>query len=256
MKDLALPDGRKFAWRESGSGAPLVLIHGWGSSSAIFAELMVQLPDQHTLAPDLPGYGASDPAPRFDLDPLAADFSSWFDALGLESITLLGWSLGGILAQYLARRFPQRIERLILVATTPRFVRTQDWPHGLTDTAVRALARDFKRAPAPTLESFQALQFQGVTSLPPALLPTVDMATALGGLELLRQVDLREQLAKITMPTLVLHGSHDAIIPISAGHFLAATLPQSLFHEVSNCGHVPFRSDVDQVSTALCKFLS
>ena len=82
------------------------------------------------------------------------------------------------------------------------------------------------------------------------------MATALGGLELLRQVDLRQHLAKITMPTLVVHGSDDAIIPIAAGRYLAATLPQALFHEVRDCGHVPFRSAVAPVSAALRKFLS
>lgn len=256
MKEVSLPDGRKFSWRESGSGAPLILIHGWGSSSTIFAELMAQLSDQHTLVPDLPGYNASSATEEVDLATLTSDFIAWLDALGLTSVSLLGWSLGGILAQHLAARFPQRIERLILIATTPRFVATADWPHGLADTAVRALARDFKRAPTATLESFQTRQFQGESVVPPALLPTVAMTTALGGLELLRHVDLRDELARITMPTLVLHGDRDLIIPIAAGRFLAATLSQARLHEVSGCGHTPFRSNVKQVSAAIRDFLS
>lgn len=256
MNSLRLPDGRNFAWRASGSGKPLVLIHGWGNSAAIFAELMTQLPGCHCLAPDLPGYGASSPAARVDLAALADDFISWFDALGLEAVNLLGWSLGGMLAQQLAARFPQRIERLILVAATPRFVSTPDWQHGLADSAVRALARDFKRAPAPTLENFWRLQFSGEETVPSPLLPEVELATALGGLELLRQVDLRQELCKITMPTLVLHGSKDVIIPVAAGRFLAATLPQALLHEVSGCGHAPFLSAADPVSVAIRQFLS
>ena len=256
MKHLLLPAGRNFAWRASGSGAPLILIHGWGNSTAIFAELMTQLPDWHCLAPDLPGYGASTAAARVDLAALCNDFISWFDALGLEAVTLLGWSLGGMLAQELAARYPQRIERLILVATTPRFVSTPDWQHGLADSAVRALARDFKRAPVPTLESFWRLQFHGEGSLPAPLLPQVEPATALGGLELLRQVDLREELTKITMPTLVLHGSADIIIPIGAGRFLATTLPHALLHEVGGCGHAPFLSAPVPVSAAIRQFLS
>ena len=256
MKHLLLPDGRNFAWRASGSGAPLILIHGWGSSAALFSELMTRLPDFHCLAPDLPGYGASTAAEQVDLAALADDFIRWVDALGLKTVTLLGWSLGGMLAQELAARFPTRIERLILVATTPRFVVAPDWQHGLVDAAVRALARDFKRAPAPTLESFWRLQFNGEASIPSPLLPEVEPATALGGLELLRQVDLRPELSKISMPTLVLHGSADAIIPVGAGRFLATTLPQAALFEISDCGHAPFLSAKNQVSAAIRQFLS
>ena len=256
MKHLLLPDGRNFAWRASGRGAPLILIHGWGNSAAIFGDLVSRLPDFHSLAPDLPGYGASTPAAQVDLAALADDFIDWFDALGQERVTLLGWSLGGMLAQELAARWPQRIERLILVATTPRFVSAPDWPHGLSDSAVRALARDFKQAPASTLESFWRRQFHGEEEIPAPLLPEVEPATALGGLELLRQTDLRQQLSKITMPTLVLHGSNDVIIPIGAGRFLAATLPQAFLHEVSNCGHLPFYSAALPVSAVIRRFLS
>ena len=256
MKELLLPDGRTFTWREGGNGAPLILIHGWGSSSAIFAELMTQLPGVQTLALDLPGYGASSPTPTLDLEGLTNDFMTWIDALALPRVTLLGWSFGGILAQYLAAHFPSRIERLILIATTPRFVATTDWPHGLADAAVRALARDFKRAPLLTLENFQTRQFQGEKTIPPPLLPRVETATALNGLQLLRCVDLRPELAKITMPTLVVHGALDLIIPMNAGRFLAATLAQAQLHEVSACGHAPFRSDVAAVSAFLRDFLS
>ena len=256
MTHLPLPDGRNFAWRTSGSGAPLILIHGWGNYSAIFSELMTRLSDCHCLAPDLPGYGASTAAEQVDLAALADDFIRWFDALDLETVTLLGWSLGGMLALELAARYPARIERLILVATTPRFVSPPDWQHGLADSAVRALARDFKRAPIPTLEHFWHLQFHGEGSTPTPLLPQLDPATALGGLELLRQVDLRNQLSEITMPTLVLHGSKDVIIPVAAGRYLASTLPQALLHEISDCGHAPFLSAADQVSAAIRRFLS
>lgn len=255
MKEISLPDGRIFSWREDGRGAPLVLIHGWGSSSSIFAELIAELQGQHTFAPDLPGYGASSPAVAVDLDALAADFIDWFDALALGTVTLLGWSLGGILAQHLAARFPQRIKALILIATTPCFVKRAEWPHGLADIAVRSLARDFKRGPLATLKSFQALQFQGEEIVPLPLLPLIEMETALGGLELLRQVDLRNELERINQPALILHGASDLIIPIAAGRFLAATLAQGRFHEVSGCGHAPFRSDVAQVSAAIRNFL-
>ncbi|MDO9081059.1 MAG: alpha/beta fold hydrolase [Desulfuromonadales bacterium] len=256
MNSLLLPDGRPFAWRSSGSGAPLVLIHGWGSSAAIFDQLMSLLPDCHCLAPDLPGYGASTAATTVDLAALAKDLIDWLDALGLEKVTLLGWSLGGMIAQELVARFPQRFERLILLSTSPCFVSTPDWLHGLTDTTVRALARDYKRAPAPTLTNFWALQFQGECPPPPPLRVEVEKATALGGLELLRRIDLRNQLSAITPPALVLHGSADVIIPIAAGRFLSDALPQAHFHEFSGCGHAPFYRAATSVSAVIRDFLS
>jgi len=256
MNSLLLSDGRTFAWRESGSGAPVVLIHGWGSSAEIFNGLMRQLPDCRCLAPDLPGYGASTAAATLDLAALSEDLLHWCDALGLKKVTLLGWSLGGMIAQELAARFAQRFERLILFATTPRFVATSDWPHGLTDTAVRALARDFKRAPAPTLANFWSLQFQGECPPPSPLQVDVETATALGGLEQLRRSDLRHQLAAITLPTLVLHGSADIIIPIGAGRFLADAIPQAHFHEFCGYGHAPFYRAATPVSVVIRDFLS
>lgn len=256
MKSCCLPDGRDFAWREYGSGRPLILIHGWGCSPSIFNPLMIRLPGYRSLAPDLPGYGASTPASAVDLDALCDDFISWFDGLDLTSLTLLGWSLGGIIAQQLALRLPQRIERLILVATTPCFVATPDWQHGLNDTAVRALARDFKRAPDPTLENFWKMQFHDNVPRPPAVHPTLDLNTAIGGLELLRRIDLRSRVKEITRPTLIVHGRDDQIIPIGAGQFLAESLPCSLFHAIDNCGHVPFLSAKEEVGATLREFLA
>lgn len=256
MNSLLLPDGRTIAWQMSGSGLPLVLIHGWGSSAEIFNGLISQLPDCHCLAPDLPGYGASTATAPVDLAALAEDLLHWCDALGLEKVTLLGWSLGGMIAQELAARFPQRFERLILLATTPRFVTTPDWPHGLSDSAVRALARDFKRSPTTTLTNFWSLQFQGESPPPSPLRVEVETVTTLGGLELLRRIDLRRHLSAITLPTLVLHGSADVIIPIGAGRFLADSIPQAHFHEFCGCGHAPFYRAAAPVSVVIRDFLS
>jgi pimeloyl-[acyl-carrier protein] methyl ester esterase len=217
---------------------------------------MAQFPQQHCFAPDLPGYNGSSPAPKVDLPALAADLIFWLDSLDLREVTLLGWSLGGILAQYLAAHFPQRIKRLVLVASTPRFVRSAEWPHGLPASTIRALGRDYQQAPLLTLEKFTARHFPQGALLPATRQPTIAMATALGGLELLRSVDLRAELGLIPQPTLVLHGCQDEIIPVGAGEFLATRLPQGLFHAVAECGHAPFRSALPQVSALLRDFLS
>lgn len=255
MNHMLLPDGRSLAWRESGSGPPLVLLHGWGSSSAVFSGLSEQLPGQRLLALDLPGYGASSAAPSFALDAICADLEDWFAHLGLAGVALLGWSLGGMLAVQLAARAKVQLSRLLLIATTPRFVCGDDWPHGLPDAAVRALGRDFRRHPAATLAHFHAQQFRGDAAGAyhgdHLSLPLPDVAAALDGLETLRQADLRPLLPALALPALVVHGSRDAIIPVGAGHFLVANLPQGELCEIAGCGHAPFLSAPEEVGAAL-----
>lgn len=260
MRHLLLPDGRTLVWRESGSGPPLVLLHGWGSSSTVFSGLSEQLPGRRLLALDLPGFGASSAAPSFVLDAICADLEAWSTHLGLTDVALLGWSLGGILALQLASRAKVRLSRLLLIATTPRFVCGDDWPYGLPDAAVRALGRDFRRDPAATLAHFHAQQFRGDegdrAGCDHPSLPLPDVAAALDGLETLRHADLRPLLPALALPALVVHGSRDAIIPVGAGRFLAANLPQGELCEIAGCGHAPFLSAPEQVGAALRAVLS
>lgn len=250
---LTLPDGRTLAWRAAGSGTPLVLLHGWAMSAAVFAEVQAELArDFCVLAPELRGHGDSTPGSGYTLEELAGDLVCWLEALDLRQVTLLGWSLGGEVAQLLAAELPERIERLLLVATTPRFTASGDWAHGLPETQVRAMARDLKRHYELTMNGFFALQFAAdevsreryqqiiAFAVRSGRLPAPEVALA--ALETLRSSDLRPLLARITQPTLVLHGSHDRIIPVEAGRYLAAALPQAQYVEWSDCGHALFLS--------------
>lgn len=255
IRHFSLPDGRTLAWRESGSGAPLLLLHGWGSASAVFDGLIEQLPGYRLLAPDLPGHGASCPAPAFELAALASDLLLWIDHLALERVALLGWSLGGLLALHLAAMPQGRVSRLILLASTPRFTMSDDWPHGLPDAAVRALGRDYRRDPQATLDRFHRLQFQGESLVPERATPEPEASSALAGLELLRRVDLRPLLPAIALPALVIHGERDAIIPVGAGRFLAATLPEAQLCELAGSSHAPLLSTAEAVAAALRAFL-
>lgn len=248
MKNLLLPDQRILSWQEAGSGPPLVLLHGWSMSSAVFdATLAAFAADYRVLAPDLRGHGNSTPGDGYALDDFCADLTVWFDALDLRGSNLLGWSLGGMVAMRLGQRLPQRIARLLLVATTPSFVLRDDWAHGQAELQVRSLGRNLKRNPVATLADFYAQQFTAeelpIISMDPFnSMPPPTLEAALGGLETLRSADLRPELATIFQPTLVVHGSADPIIPVAAGQALAAALPQAKFHLLSGVGHAPFLS--------------
>ncbi len=253
MKRWTLADGRHIHYRQAGRGAPLVLLHGWSLSSAVFGEALNALRDSFTvLVPDLPGHGLSSPGKDYRLTALADDLNQWMAGLKLQQVRLLGWSLGGQIALRMAGSDPQRLSRLLLVATTPRFLAGPDWSHGLAATRLRLLQRDLKRRPAATLSSFFDSQF-GPREIDAErrnqLHRTVSAAVfaaqpdALqGGLKILAETDLRSELAGVKLPVLVQQGGVDAIIPEGAGRFLAENLPQAHLFLQPELGHAPFLS--------------
>ncbi|WP_305045093.1 alpha/beta fold hydrolase [Geoalkalibacter sp.] len=253
MMTLKLADGRSLAYREAGEGPALLLLHGWAQSSAVFAEVMPELArDFRVLAPDLRGHGGSALGERYALEDYAADVLEMLDLLGLGSLALGGWSLGGQVALRLAQSAPQRIRRLLLIGTTPRFILDADWPFGLPDAQVRSLSRNLQRAFEKTLADFFDLQFapeeitperrQGILGFARGDGRLPDPSAALGGLGTLREVDLRAHLGAIVCPTLVMHGAEDRIVPSGAGRFLAQGIGQARWCEMPGVGHAPFLS--------------
>lgn len=253
MNEWRLADGRVISYRQAGNGPTLVLLHGWAMSSAVFGEALQALSDEFcVLVPDLPGHGTSSSTKDYRLDALAADLSAWMEGLQLAEVRLLGWSLGGQVALRLASLIPQSLYRLLLVATTPRFVVDTAWPHGLAEGQVRIMARGLQRRFARTLDDFFAQQFGAhelnaerrqwlIQQLSPRAVPPQPDA-ALAALETLRCSDLRSQLGELAVPTLVMHGAEDGIVPPGAGRYLADTLPQARFQQLARTGHAPFLS--------------
>ncbi|MDO3379235.1 alpha/beta fold hydrolase [Geoalkalibacter halelectricus] len=267
MNTLTLADGRALAYRETGHGRPLLLLHGWSLSSAAFSELLTELGREfRVIAPDLRGHGFSAAAQGCGLDDFAADLHALITAMDLDRLALGGWSLGGQVALRLAQALPERIERLLLIATTPRFVSAEDWPHGLPVGQVRSLGRNLQRAFEKTLGEFFNLLFGAdeISSdryrqilgfaVRAGRLPHPD--TALGALDTLRDVDLRGELTAIGCPTLVLHGREDRIIPPGAGRFVAQAIAGARWCEMPGVGHAPFFSRPAQTLDLFREFLS
>lgn len=253
MRRHLLADGRSLAWRQQGSGAPLVLLHGWSMSSAVFSEVLPLLGSRHlALAPDLRGHGNSAPGPGYALDDFAADLETWLLACGHRQIDLLGWSLGGQVAIRLARRRRIEVRTLLLVATTPKFVAAGDWPHGLPAGQVRVMARDLARAYTKTQGDFFQLQFAGEAMPRQRLRQIVSFAVrggnlppvevALAALETLKGGDLRPELADLASPVLVQQGGLDRITLPGAAVALAAASPRGRLALLPERGHAPFLS--------------
>ncbi|MDX9708461.1 MAG: alpha/beta fold hydrolase [Trichloromonas sp.] len=265
MKFFRLADGRRLAWREAGAGPPLLLLHGWCFSSLVFAEALAAFSaDYRVLAPDLPGHGAGDSAADDGFAALAADLREWLAALALDRIRLLGWSMGGQVALELAAALPpDRVERLLLVAVTPRFCAADDWPHGLPEGQVRALERQLRRDYPAALKDFRERMWAG-EELPPArreriaelLGPPPAAADALAALAALRREDQRRCLALLDGPTLVQHGELDTITLPGAARALAATIPGARLELLPGIAHAPFLTRPDEVFAQWRTFLA
>lgn len=264
---MNLADGRRLAWREAGSGPALVLLHGWSMSSAVFAEVFEELAgDFRLLAPDLCGHGDSDPGAGYGLTDFAADLAEWLRALDLHDAALAGWSLGGQVALELVPAVRDRLRRLILVGTTPRFTAAADWAAGLPESQVRAMARDLRSHYEKTMGDFFALQFAGEAISRERYRRIVDFAVrggslpepeiALAALETLRSADQRGALSGIDLPVLVQHGELDRITLPAAACYLAAHLPAAELEMWPGVGHAPFFSRPQEVCRRWRAFLS
>ena len=246
---------------DSDAAAPLVLLHGWGLNLRVFDRLRAALgAEQRVLAIDLPGHGASPWAGQ-------ASGQQWLACIAdllPRAATLLGWSLGGQLALQLASRASLAVRRLVLVATSPRFVRAADWPHGLAAATLQQFAAQLERDPQQTVADFLELQVRGSLDAP-AVRASLRQALQQHGtarpealraaLALLEHNDLRELARGINIPTLVVTGQYDRVTPPQAGQALAQLLPQGRLLQIARAGHAPFISHPQQVSAALLEFM-
>ena len=246
-----------------GTGPDLVLLHGWALHGGMWGPWLDELGRRARLhLIDLPGHGRSAwPAGASTLRDLARAVSPHVP----NGAAVLGWSLGGMVALELARSRPGDLAALVLIATTPCFLARDDWPTGMNpgvlDGFAAGLAGDYRR----TLTNFLALQTWGDENASQALRslranldshgePDPQALTA--GLGILRTADLRDALAAITVPTLVIAGEHDRITPVAAGRELASRLPSARFVEVPKAGHAPFLSHPETVRREVESFLA
>ena len=244
-----------------GEGAPVALLHGWAMNLRVFDGLSAALASTHRVtAIDLPGHGRS--PWRAGLTPTA--IADWLLEELPERCALLGWSLGGQLALRIAARAPARVSRLVLLATTPRFVAGEDWPHGLEPELLQRFATGLETDYARTVSDFLELQVRG-SSAATATLQQLRAAlqrhgdatpAALGaGLGQLAGEDLRELAATITQPVLLLSGQYDRVTPPGAARTLAALLRDARHVELRRAGHAPFLSHLDTLLPELRSFL-
>lgn len=245
-----------------GHGPALVLLHGWGMHSGIWAPLLPELARHFRVTCiDLPGHGLSRGHDgRFSLE----DAAKLAAAVAPADAAWLGWSLGGQVAMAAAMT-GRRISRLLLVATTPRFVTAPDWPCALPAETLAQFAASLAEDCGRTIRNFLTLQLRGdhqAAALLPALRQVLarcddpDPEALRAGLGILAATDLRAAIPDILQPALVISGERDRLTPAEAGRRLADTLPAGRFLAFPGTAHTPFLSHPDEFVAAVAGFLA
>jgi len=249
-----------------GQGQPVVLLHGWGMHTGIFAPLATQLAHRHTVAAvDLPGHGESEAFEQFaNITRLSDYLVSQMSALLREGVILVGWSMGGLLAQSIAAQYPAYVKKLVLLSSTPCFTQRDDWQFAMDHSALSVFAGDLLQDFAGTLSRFLALQFKGAQDPKENLRraralvftrPQPRAQTLQQGLQLLDNTDLRRQLKQITCPTLVINGERDTLVPSASARYLSEQVTHGRCVILKGAGHAPFLSHPQAVTYFMERFV-
>lgn len=250
-----------------GQGPALVMLHGWGLNVRVWDPLVQALGRRFRLiALDLPGHGLS---PWQSAHASGCRQVEWISdtvtpLLGGSRAALLGWSLGAELALQWASMQPQWLERLVLVAATPRFTSAPDWPYGAPADRLERLAEDLRSDYRRTVSDFLELQVRGSASAEGVLAQLRAALFAHGeartealaaGLDILRETDLRPALGGIDTPALVVAGQYDRVLLPAASRALAQAMPRARYVEVRRAAHAPFLSHASEMAALMTEFL-
>lgn len=255
-----------------GDGRPVVLIHGWPLSAEAWKPQVPALVQAgyRVVAYDRRGFGRSGkPKGGFDYDTLSADLAGVLDDLDLRDVTLVGFSMGGgEVARYVANHGEDRLHSVVFAAAIPPYLlKTDDNQDGpLTQDTAKQKEEGLRADRATYFDKFTRVFFTANGALKVseaqrqeaiALCQQSDQAAALGCMQAFGTTDFRDDLKKVTVPTLVLHGDADGIVPFEgSGKRTHAAIAGSELVLLEGAPHGCNVSHADAFNAALIGFLA
>jgi len=267
--------GHEVVCHVGGSGPALLLIHGIGSSSDTWTDAVRHLAAAHTvIVPDLPGHGESDNPPGdFSLGAFAATLRDLLAVLGIPRATWIGHSLGGGIVLQSAYLFPELAERMVLVSSgglgkdVNVMLRAATLPGSelvlplitaqrliaAGDAMGRGLNRMGMPVPLRVAEVWDGLRKLGSPQARQAFVHTARSVISPSGQRV--SATSRLHLAQ-PLPTMIVWGQQDRIIPSAHGHAAAEALPHSRFELFETSGHFPHQSEPKRFARVLSEFVA
>ena len=244
-----------------GQGKAIVLIHGWAMHTGIWRAFAQQLAQNYQVTClDLPAHGLSDTVDPYHLTDINQALIQQFPK---SPCCVLGWSLGATVALSMTQQFPERINRVILLAGNPHFVATEQWA-GLSSQLLDEFSEKLSLNCQLTLIRFLSLQINRLPNFK-TLLKTLKTAIHAcpppsnedlhHALLLLKHTDLREALSTMTQPISLIQGDKDTLVPQQTAYDIKALQPACELNIITGAGHVPFLSHPDDVIHIINQFV-
>jgi pimeloyl-ACP methyl ester carboxylesterase len=271
MAMIKTRDGTDLYSKDWGSGKPVVLIHGWPLSADMWDYQMVSLASQgcRCIAYDRRGFGRSgQPWTGYDYDTFADDLRRVIETLELEQVTLVGFSMGGgEVARYLARHGTERVAKAVLIgAVVPLLLKVPDHPEGVGIEVFDGIrngivadrpqfftdfAKNFFGANRPGAKISQGvLDWTLFMAMQGSMKGTLDCVAAFS------ETDFRPDLKAFTIPTLIIHGDDDQIVPIGiTAHVAAKEIAGSRINVYKGAPHGLYYTHQKQMNADLREFI-
>lgn len=244
--------------RTIGHGPHLVLLHGWGLNSGVWQALIQKLQSSFSITTiDLPGFGLN--CENYPATYNLPEISKKVANVLPENAILVGWSLGGLLAQQISIMAPEKVNHLVLVATSPKFIESENWP-GIKKSVLVNFKEQLAANVSNTISRFLAIQAMGSRTAKKDIkeikyqvdaYPQANPKALEAGLEILAHSDLRNELVHISCPIDVFLGRLDSLVPVKVIDELAklnSRLKVTLFEHSS---HAPFISEAERFADLL-----
>jgi 3-oxoadipate enol-lactonase len=253
-------DGVRIYWEEAGKGEPILLVMGLGWASCMWHRTRQLLAEKYRVITfDNRGVGRSDvPTGPYPIATMAADAAAVLDAAGVKSAHLYGISMGGMISQEFALQYPQRVKSLVLGCTAA------GGPAALQPApeVIQVLMRR-GMSPQEAIEAIDPFIYDSGTSrelieqdrkLRVEWYPTAE--GYLGQVQGIMAWEAYSRLAQIAVPTLVMHGENDQLIPAANGKLIAQRLPNAKLVLIPRASHIFPTDQPKMTDEALLSFLS
>lgn len=268
MSFIETKNKTRLFYQDWGTGKPVVFLHAWAMNSTMWEKHMLYFNDQNMrcIALDSRGHGRSDrDGAPYNYDSYAEELKELIEHLDLSEVTFVGHSMGcGNIIRYLTQYSSKRISRMVLIAPPlPYLLKTEDNPHGVDfgcfEATREAILQDFPNWLAVNGNDFYRPDnypiSESIITWTREMILTTSLKAAIEGTHQVSETDFRSELRDVTIPSLIIHGSADASIPVHFGRMASGIIPNCIYKEYTGAPHGIFLTHFETLTQDILNFI-